>query len=384
MKLRYYSHIGLPTGYGNAALEYALALHKAGVELDIRPMNRGAALPARAEALVPLVNRDITPDVVLVHTTPDIVPRLCGAEAQSIGRTPVVAMTTWEAITMPRPMVDELYMSASRIIVPSAASATPLRLHGLVDVVPHTYDAEAMAEAGAGDADPQRRSGEPYTFYFIGAASGRKNIAGLARAFSHCRSMLREDGIPFEHLPRLVIHSTGPGDRTDVIRHVVAAVAATGESLLDGGHVDLSVDPMPEQALWIAHTRGDCFVSASYGEAWNLPAFEAMLFGRHTIVPYNHGTDDYTTGWRCTTTPQPAHNDVRAELADGGIRAVITGPAGLTSSCLWWEPSIHDLAGLMASAVRKGVCTAAQIDLKRYAHESVGPQLRNVLEGVAQ
>ena len=35
-----------------------------------------------------------------------------------------------------------------------------------------------------------------------------------------------------------------------------------------------------DQALFALHAKSDCFVSASRGEAWNLPAFDAMLAGK--------------------------------------------------------------------------------------------------------
>src|SRR5215470_12396148 len=72
MLIRYYGHVGQPSGYGEAGNEICMAILEAGFDLEIS--TTGDQLPARFE---PLINRicdedklSPDPDVILVHTLP--------------------------------------------------------------------------------------------------------------------------------------------------------------------------------------------------------------------------------------------------------------------------------------------------------------------------
>ena len=52
-------------------------------------------------------------------------------------------------------------------------------------------------------------------------------------------------------------------------------------------------DYLGEQELYGLHRACDCFVMPSYGEAWSIPAFDAMGFGKTPICSNTGGMADY-------------------------------------------------------------------------------------------
>src|SRR5258706_16215485 len=71
VRIRYYGHIGQPTGYGRAAMDMCMALLGQGAELQIVPIARDAVLPKEFLPLASHLGGDSRrPDVVIAHTLP--------------------------------------------------------------------------------------------------------------------------------------------------------------------------------------------------------------------------------------------------------------------------------------------------------------------------
>lgn len=311
LRTRIYSHAHQDTGYGRAARDMLTALDRAkGMELEFRQV--GA--PGARDDIPGRLHRPIeTPDVVIVHTLPGDCSRVLELEGLLQGEGPkLVAYTTWEALTMPDVIADSLLENFDQVWVPSKATQAafaPLpgagpRLAKTTRVIPHCYDEHAGFPAilpresmgiSPTSPDPSR-----FRFYWVGAWTARKNPMGLMRAFALAFG-------PDDHV-ELIMHS--PGCTTDMF---IAALAQTGLEQAQLPAITLSNRFMDATALASLHRNVDCFVTAARGEAWNLPAFDAMLAGRHVISQYGLGSDEYlarttaelTDGWEA-----PAHVDV--------------------------------------------------------------------------
>ncbi len=386
MHLRYYSHLGQDTGFGRAALEYALALHRhTDVQLDLRLM-KNLELTGRANELVPLVNRGGTPDVVLVHTLPRDCNRVLDLE-QIDPAIPAVAYTTWETQSYPAQNAPIIWARFAKILTPSHVSADAFSAAGLdevrmgqrcadrIRVVPHCFDALELAmHRGRGVAlSDDRPRDEPFTFYYVGAANRRKNIGGLIAAFAYAFADARPGAV------RLHLHC--PGDQV----HVASAIAATGlETKLP---ITCHRQHLPEDRLWAMHALGDVFATASHGEAWNLGAFEAALMGRHVIAPAGQGSDEYLLGTSAdlyASSWAPALHDTQAEIVGGGVKITTSGPPGLTAQQIWQEPDLMALAKAMMMAYGKKTRTLTCDDLAaRFEHQVVARQLVQELETAA-
>jgi len=378
VKIRLYSHLQQPTGYGRAARELARAMDIARVELDLRTVGpRDAGWSLEAEGLPSHEIPD--PDAVIVHTLPGDCHRVLEIEGLRRGAGPkLVAYTTWEALTAPPEVLQPLVESFDQIWVPSASTAASLATalprtsaHGepeMIRVIPHCYDDCADPPAPASPPDAER-----FRFYWIGAWTARKNPGGLIRAFALA--------FPAGSRAELVLHS--PGCSMDAF---VAALAATGLQQHELPPIVLSRQHLTEGSLAALHRESDCFVTAARGEAWNLPAFDAMLAGRHVIAQYGLGSDEFLAGTSADLIDgweSPAQVDVSfAHSSDGSISMKTIGAQGMSARSLWLEPNLCSLADAMRAAFesRKRTIKIDYNVAERFGYAAVEKQVLDALE----
>lgn len=238
--------------------------------------------------LIEVAWRPIEHDAVVVCSTPLWNPAL---ESEGKGRR-LVASTAWESDRL-APEKVELLNRYDAVFVPSGFAADVLLASGVtvpLAVIPHA----APLKGPGGSAEPSRG---PYTFYTIATWTTRKAIADLVDAFT--RAFDASDDVS------LVVHTT-PVDQIAAARVVrenvpfsleeittrsaLARALAGRRSLPD---IVLSTRRLPPEGIRDLHERGDCFVSLSRGEAWNLGAFDAAAHGNPVVVTGWGGHLDY-------------------------------------------------------------------------------------------
>lgn len=405
MLIRYYCHAGIRTGFGKAAEGLARALLTIpGVKLEMRPLAPYGTLAFEGDGL-PLASYvrtddelDPNPDVVLVHTLPlDCRTVLVHAGFLAEMLIPgawvrprharLIAYTTWEGSP---PATGELIAALSdfdQVWVPSrhACIRSPapdylrsgITSHGNATtvfsehVIPHAFNPASLA---------QRRPTEvlrdyPFRFYYIGAWTGRKNVRGLVLAFAH--AFTKDDPVElFLHSPSAsqenfltAIHSTGMGTRLPRIR--------------------CNFEYKSDAAILGLHARSDCFVTATHGEAWNLPAFDAMLAGRHVIATGCCGHDEFlydTSADIVPSSPTVASVDIHVvSISNGnGIEMRAVGPQGLDAQSNWREPNLEEMSQSMAHAFQNSTRTLniSYDPIERYGYEAVGALANRALQGV--
>jgi glycosyltransferase involved in cell wall biosynthesis len=375
--IRYYSHVQQSSGYGRAALELAQALEVSRFDVELRtigPRDSDWNPGVFEDLFVPIEN----PDAIIVHTLPGDCHRVLEFEGLRRGAGPkLIAYTTWEALTAPEDVLQPLVESFDQIWVPSAPTAAALATalprtsaHNepeIIKVVPHCYD-DTIERLQRGPAESER-----FRFYWVGAWTARKNPGGLIRAFAlafHAGSRAE-----------LALHS--PGTSIDVF---VAALAATGLSQDELPTITFSNKYISVDSLAKFHAEADCFVTAARGEAWNLPAFDAMLAGRHVISQYGLGSDEFLVdtsadlidGWE-----SPAQVDLAQSYADdGSIIFKRKCAQGISARSLWLEPNLSSLADAMRSAFesRKRDIAIHYDVAERFGYAAVGKLVLNMLE----
>lgn len=386
MKVRYYGHIGERSGYGVAAREMCRALVTAGIDLEIRPLERrvmleildgGSNLPLASYLRPPSELEQ--PDIVIVHTLPlDCSQVLAHAIAEELEHhdLPWVAYTTWECMNAP-PAIHDALSRFDQVWTPSKASALALMNHielatsqyqiipfaedrhrADVHVMPHAYDVESIHLDGLAHDGP-------YRFLYVGAWTSRKNPSGLLRAFAHAG--FRPDEA------EIWMHSAGTSNEAFAIAH-----AQTG-CHTSMARVRFLYEPLSWHLMLKQYRAVDCFVTASRGEAWNLPAFEAMLHRRHVIAPSPAGSDDFLIGTSAKLVDRgmasPAGVDVSLTSSDGKSADLrVIGAQGISSRSLWWEPDLFELAKAMRDAVdnQRRHLSLQYNPADRYSYEAVG------------
>lgn len=392
MKVTYYGHVGTTSGYGIAAAHTCMAMLKAGIELEIMPLAPPDRSRVRAEC-VPLAPYIIDPDayrfrwderdLVIVHTLPLDCQRILELHERALGHPggagdPAVAYTTWETITGPPLPVLGALAAFDDVWVPSTVLERDCTMRA-VETVPHAFDDE-RALVSVPLATPGRPEDRPFRFYYVGAWSSRKNVHGLVRAF--CSAFRRDDNV------ELVLHT-----KVDV-SVLVVALASTGIPQDQLPRVRLThTERMSGVAMegWVASM--DCFVTATRGEAWNLPAFEALAAGRMIISPANLGSDDFLLDTEksillgrggCGDVALPFIDVVPMRSVGGAITMVTDGAQGMSCRDRWQEPNLVALADAMRYVYQAGLRdNHANYSLgERFGYAAVGKIIREKIEGV--
>lgn len=135
-------------------------------------------------------------------------------------------------------------------------------------------------------------------------------------------------------------------------------------------------DHFSEDGIYRLHNSCDCFVSTSFGEAWCVPAFDAMGFGKTPIVPKWGGYKEYMSdeqGWLVPVREEPCYGVVDSfdDL--------------YTSNECWGNVSIPDLCLALRQAyenkfVKENKAVAGMDKVYGFGYETVGAKINDCLK----
>jgi glycosyltransferase involved in cell wall biosynthesis len=319
------------TGYSQAACETALALDAAGATVSCGDCSfvGGHPTPAGMEKL--LGRRLEHCDVLIQHLPPPLMS-YCGEAGLNVG--------VFYGETHPLPQSWVRRANTMDVVVASSTK-NAWRMHesGVRNV---------RAAPVPCDTTRYERSVKPlellkplkdqglFLFYTVCEVSKRKNLEGLLRAFY-------AEFRPEEPV-RLVLKASVPGlppdQSTRAVEQLLADVRAQCGLRRPPQELVLSGRLTDDQVLGL-HAAGDVYVSASYAEGWNLPAFDAMAMGRTPVVTDCGGPGafiDAGTGWLVPTRPEPVY----------GERSAF--PELFTGRALWDAPDLTELRRAMRAA----------------------------------
>jgi len=321
------------TGYATVTREIALALHRLGVEVALRPVPWGvtkAELPAENQHLLTrLTARREQGHCLLNIGIPPLFDRGHGR--------PAIGLTMLEVDGIP-PAWAHSCNQMDEIWVPSRFNAATFRQSGVdtgkIRVMPLGVDTNLFTPAGPKLVLPE--SG-PFDFTFLSVFEWvpRKGYDILLAAY--LQEFTRADNVCLV----LKSHSNSPDYDPDgvAIKRVIQDMIKQycGESPRTPAII-LLPQVLPASQMPALYRAADCFVLPTRGEGWNLPALEALACGVPVI----------TTAWS-------AHldwlNQENAFLIN--VEALEAVPSyrvpndAVYRGCRWARPSIAHLRQLM-------------------------------------
>lgn len=378
MKILYLGCYRDSTGWARAAIDYILALDKAGADVTCRPMKLNKATPIIPERVQELENRPHKGlyDVVVQHTPPSYfdyyggIPLNIGMYATETDR--------FDHSDWPQRIntLDRAWVFNHQSLCASMRSGIKIP----ATVIPHACDVSRYERAYK-PLPIRERLGDNFVFYFIGEFNRRKNITALLKAF-HLEFDVNEP-------VSLVIKVNGSDDPIEQVKiqnelneHI--GIIKDGMKLYgkrDNYKREIAlVGNYTDEEIMRLHASCDCFVCPSYGEAWCIPAFDAMSLGRTPIVSNYAGFRQYLspeTGWLV---------DGHLEPVFGLHRETSFLPDLFTSREKWFQVDIDSLRQAMREAyenrqLREIKAKAGTQRAYDFSHEKVGKMMLEDLNG---
>lgn len=376
MKVLFIGHYREQSGWGRAACEYILALDEVGVDVVCRSVKLNpvqAKIPERIKELEQKSDKDC--DICIQNLLPHHLhyhgafkKNICIPFIDTFNLEKHVWLSSFENFEIWSPYeglsdaLKALYLNSDTI----SRDINP------TEVVPVPCDPSKYLTSQK-KLDINVNLEGKFIFYSIFDLTPRKNLLGLLKAWHTAFQ-------PWEDVA-LVIKTGKYGKSPDDVRKQVIDMNNKICMSLKLYEPDLYNKPviitehLSDEQVDQLHILGDCFVLPSFGEAWCLPAFDAVGFGKRPIVTENTACQDYI--------------DSRVGTLVTAIDAPVSGmtdtfPEIFNANERWWEPSIVDLAECMRSAYKfRNLDFYREEGLNRvqeFSRQNVGRKMKEILE----
>jgi glycosyltransferase involved in cell wall biosynthesis len=359
------------SGYGTAADRCREALEVSGLEISWSPFVRGERFGLAYEPAPPLDpfvpgGRPAAGDVVIAHLVPEYLPVVRGLSPEAY----LVAHTAWETDRLPSHWRDCL-QSADLLVVPSRFCAAVMSAgcpDRPVEVVPHVAPVIRRPVAGFWDAVPADR----FVFYTVAEWNERKAVYRTIEAYLD--AFTGSDPVVLIVKTSRLAASKPPARSSAGEGTTAFEVARLLSGHRDPARLHLVTRTLDDDQLGALHARGDCFVSLSRGEGWQLGAFDAAAYGNPVVATAFGGHLDYLEG-----TGYLIDFDLVA-VEDRALQS------SYTSDQRWAEPHVDHATELLRRVVREhadACAAAAQLGeriRRQYAPEVVASQFRAAVE----
>lgn len=275
------------TGWSHAAIENILALDAAGVDVVCRPMKLNDANGEVPAKLLELESKsDKNCNIVIQNCLPhhtDYNGSFDKNIAYYFSETSHFRNSSWaERLNL----LDEAWVPCRSVVKASRESFVDIP----IAVIPVPCNVEKYQKKYEPLDMPHLK--DKFVFYTIGEVHRRKNLVALLKAYH------LEFG-PQEPVA-LVIKGSLPGMHpVEVDRHIGEICNKTKDQLKLYQRPEVYLPEtiitqhLSEEEMMRLHVTCDCYVSPSYGEGWNMPAFDAMAFGKTPICTAQGGPLDY-------------------------------------------------------------------------------------------
>lgn len=358
MKVLYIGNYKDGTGWGNAAAGNILAMQSAGIVVVPRAVtyNSNKDFDVCANILDAEKLSAEGCDVVVQHVLPHFYSY--NSDYRNVGYLDIES-------TNIRPLGWHKYCNImDEMWVPSIATKEILEDSGVtvpIYIVPHPINGEP--NVGSERIEELQQG---FTFGFVGEFTERKNIKALVQAFH----------VEFDVNEPVNLFIKTSGKTTEFIDGYFEQIK---RGLRDRKKYKKEVyvtGRMPEDEYIGVMSQIDCFVMPSRGEAYCIPAVEAMNLGIPSI--YTEGTGmGHLTGWPVKSYEAPCF---------GATEAL----SGLdTALSTWREISVLDLCCTMRSvyqelsdlSARETIYRTCKESAQQFNYNNVGKKIKEILDG---
>lgn len=362
MKILYIGHYREGTGWSQAAIDYILALDKAGVEVVCRPVKLNNAIPELPQRILELEAKSSEGcDVCIQHVLPHYMDYNSNFfnVGVAIVETDSIKYTSWAT----------RLENMDAVFTPSIHGRNTCKNSGITKptyVVPHACDITKYKEYEPFNLPVQ----DEYIFYFIGEHIRRKHLSALLQAYH----------VEFDSNDNVALviktHKSGLSpdqafDRvkqtSDMIKHNIRKYVKFDR--YNSEHI--ITDYLTVDQIMSLHQRCDCFVNTSFGEAWSIPTFDAMAMRNQVISSNTGGMSNYLN---------------EEDLVDGRLEPVVGADMIFedlhTCNENWFNINPLDLQWHMRNKYenRDNLAAYTYPHIEKYSYKKIGELMKGIID----
>jgi glycosyltransferase involved in cell wall biosynthesis len=335
--VKYIGSVWDRSGYAEAARNYILALYQVGIPVKVEPVSFESNPPPLEDSkttniLESLISSNIEYDIVIVHTTPDILVKYI---EENPGKY-IINMTVWETSKI-HPHWVSACNRAHEIWLPCQFNVDAFRRSGVV--VPITKVIHGIAKDHFNNFNyydfqvPGLDKSNRFVFYSIFQWHYRKNPIGLIKAYFHAFKNSE---------PVALVIKTYLGNNSSKEEEL-----ALFNSQINNLKAEMRLDKYPEvyiinnsmssNDMANLYRYGDCYVLIHRGEGFGLTSAFAGLAGKPVISTDGTGNTEYMTN----------ENSYLVSYIWRKVTSMENFNQWYQSNQVWTEPSIRDTATKM-------------------------------------
>ena len=274
-------------GWSAAAENNILALDEVGVDVVPRPIKFNNNLIDVPERITQLEEKsEAGCNVLIQHTLPTLIRYYRGFK--NIGMYCTETTQFKRSIWVSRlNLMDEVWVCNQQMAEAATASGVNVKIR----VVPYTFDTSVYSQSYKELLGLARKKQGDFLFYTIADDNRRKNLSSIIRAF-HSEFKQWE---PVNLLIKTNKEGLHPEECIKAVDEFCSKIKFGMKLFPKNSDFKKEIvicGTLTNSEIYSLHNSCDVFVLPSFGEAWGLPAFDAMAFGKTPIV----------TGWGGFTT----------------------------------------------------------------------------------
>lgn len=284
MKVLYIAHYKEGTGWSKAAIDYILALDSAGVDVVCRNIKLTKTEPTIPRKILELESKSLSGiDYCIQHVLPH---HLVGSNKFKKNIAYFVAESSikysgWYAHLQ---QMDEIW-------VPNASLADTLAEDGIkerekIKLVPHTFEIskyQTMYEKiNLGQLN------DAFKFYAVLDVNDRKNLPSIIKCF--VSEFFPEENVGL--VLKLKKFGVNEQQLNSMTHQLISNIKKTLRITTSNREIVIP-NNLSDEEICSLHNTCDCFLNPSHGEAWSIPSFEAMCFGKTPICSNEGGPAEF-------------------------------------------------------------------------------------------
>ncbi len=378
MKVCYVSCYRDGTGYAKSAIEQILALDSVGVDVvprSCKMTNTDGEVPDRISELE---KKDLdNVDTVIQYNLPSEFAYKGGV--RNIGtfayETSGFPNTRWRDHLELMDGVFVLCNHQKEVILNHCGDY----LFNKTRVIPHPVDTDKFTKFY--DIMDFGIPKNTVKFYTVSEFSRRKNIPALLAAYYS--EFSSDDNV----ILIIKAHDSNRnfGRGRSIAKSIIDDLKSSLNRFADPSRyppVILLSQYMTDSQINSLHKSADVFVSASHGEAWCLPAVDALGFGNYVVAPNHSAFKDYI------------EHEIHGFLVDG-VRSTVIGvndsvPGLYTASEQWFNINVSSLSYIMRNAYNdiakindpEEKTQRFQYIRDKYSYNRTGNEIKKIIESI--